>query len=363
MPDFDKLRIMSGQTEVAELRPSVDKYQNLRGGFVHLKDPKSNSRVGASLEGGDSGGKLSLGNDDVQAKVVINAMPNKVGIRLGHVKDSIILDAESASAFIGGDGAAAQMGLFPSNSPMTGLDTDFKHATIHLRSYDATLRVAGAGVDGRILLLGGNNSHRVSLEGSSGSIDAVGNITGGSISSHGLISGSSLSVSGSVTAGRVNAASITTTGNITCQGVTQRSRDVEPGQIFDLFSAMQDGGFIVELAASYTREYPYGDFTRAHSYTRWTVFTYKGLPQANDFPDRSWSAVAVEGVDVVDDWSGGIQNTSQGGFWDNDNRTQWSFVGGNVRLKTGDVAPNAYVVANFHGTLCVRALYGSLLDF
>ena len=60
MADLDEVTISSGGTEVAILKPNVDKFQKLRGGTLGFVDPQGKNTV-ASLSGVDDGGEIFLG--------------------------------------------------------------------------------------------------------------------------------------------------------------------------------------------------------------------------------------------------------------------------------------------------------------
>jgi len=132
-------------------------------------------------------------------------------------------------------------------------------------------------------------------------------------------------------------------GNLRRQRITERSRKIDQDQTHDLFTVKQHGSYIVELSAGYSFA-DGGNSYIGFSYHRWKVFTLPDVP-------KPFTSIPLEAQVTSNFWEGVGPEFIQSGA--------------NVRLKIPKRAAVGFKVPNNidDGTLSVRALYGSLLNF
>ena len=123
-------------------------------------------------------------------------------------------------------------------------------------------------------------------------------------------------------------------GNLSQQSTTIRSRKVKDNQQLDIVSLGQDGAYLVELAASASKENGY----IASHYSSWMVFTYQNAPFFNE-PLSSAGAGNFTGLD-------------------------FSEHAGKVRVTIGKTVAEGPVLEKLNdATLSVRSFYGPLERF
>lgn len=308
--------------------------ESLSGGEIHLRGgafvlAAANGKDRVRLHAGDpfeneDGGVLILTSSD-NASIALDASKRSIVVRKSSGVPFFQLDVQ-ANLVLGGGGVDGDIALTDgAGHPRVNLSGTEHRILIKSPEGDdlaqligGTLNVGGKNEAGKLTVRDASAKPRVGVDGSTGSITADGSITAG----------------GSITA----KGSITASGTLFQQRTTTRSRAVVKQQHYDLFSANQNGAFIVELAASIVIQIPNQPPTRNYGYQRWIVFTHAGAP-FDKLP-----ADEIQG---------------QNPFWTSPSPDLVN-AGGKVRLQLGDIA---YAEPLSDATVQVRALYGSILDF
>jgi hypothetical protein len=223
-------------------------------------------------------------------------------------KNTFFADGNKADLFVGGGGQHGNLTV------RDGADADI----IVLRAGTGEMAIGGGGIAGKVRVQNGTGLDTVVLDGEGG-ISATGSIS---------------------TNGDLSAA-----GNLSHQTITERSRKIGVNQVHELFSADQDGAFIVELAAALTD--PNSTLNNKPlargSYSRWVALVYANTGGTLTIASHEQTA---------------------GEFWKDFQGPELSVASGNVKLSIGALASTGSLKQVFRdGTLSVRALYGSLLNF
>jgi hypothetical protein len=154
-------------------------------GHVEITDDKKSPTTislnadNATITAGGNGvhGIVSLNDETTPvSRILLNASFGSVIVRRalnsGESGSYIVIGMHGSTGdvSVGGNGQDGDLVLFRAGITESDPASDKSKATIHLRASDGTVRTGGSGVDGRMLVLGKDDSARITLQGSSGDI-------------------------------------------------------------------------------------------------------------------------------------------------------------------------------------------------
>lgn len=352
---------------------------------------------GGSLQLNASGDSKGAGFPGSHSAVAIDASQRSIVVRDAAGKELFRFDGATATLYIGAQGAGGNIILrdeagdevlqFYSNSAALYVGAKGNEGDIIVRDvagrdvfhFDSASAAVGIGADGNggdIKVRDGDGRNVLHFDSASAALGIGADGNGGDIKArdgagrnvfHFHSASAALGIGADGNAGDIivrdgaGNESIRLdggTGEIIAKGISlkpqkERGRSVKQDETYDLFTVAQNGTHIVELAMGYTEELdtPNHPLKGNVWFTRYVVFTQKDA----DLPSK-----LTVFVDSTMSTSGGGE-----GFWDYQINPKIEVAGNNVRLSTGHFQfhPGSTKQTISHGTLYVRALSGTLLDF